>query len=99
MENSRRIKIEDIEAAKASLDKILLKVLLMRGSLTRNQIIQEIFSSHGFLPKNEKVDELLISFGQEGLIEKKKENGLVSSYNLTQKGQKLFIVQEERRKF
>jgi DNA-binding PadR family transcriptional regulator len=87
MEESRKIDLRVVAEARSNLDQLLLWVLRTRGNLTRHEIMREIFTSHGFSPSIETVDELLEVFERKGLLERTK-NGLVSKYSLTREGRK-----------
>ncbi len=88
MDSLRDVDIKYVEAAKNNLDKLILWVLRTRGPSGRHEIVQHIFSSHGFLPHQEKVDQMLDLFLQKSIIEKR-PNGLTSVFTLTNHGLKM----------
>ncbi len=88
MDSLRDVDIKYVEAAKNNLDKLILWILRTRGPLSRHEIVQHIFASHGFLPRQEKVDEMLDNFIQKSIIEKQ-ANGLTSVFILTKNGVKI----------
>ncbi|MEW6592249.1 MAG: hypothetical protein AB1305_00960 [Candidatus Hadarchaeota archaeon] len=85
MESNRSLNGGDLASLSNKLDQVVLWMLYSRGPMSRYELINSIFSSRGFAPNPKRVENVLETFLNGGLVAKRTE-GLVTQFILTQAG-------------
>jgi DNA-binding PadR family transcriptional regulator len=86
VESKRELNGRDLANLSNHLDKLMLWILRSKGSMSKYEMIQNIFTSKGFSPNLDKIDNLLQSFVKDGLVSKSTE-GFVTRFSLTEAGE------------